>query len=307
MTAAITDFSQFHSLRAASEDADPGVLREVAGQFEALFVDTLMRNMRASSLGDPVTGKSHQQEMYQGMLDQQFALEMSKGPGLGIADMLVRQLGGEDAMPSGVLPTGLSLRSFAVERSTAAHPDTRLPERWDDPVQFARDVWPHAERAGRALGVAPEALLAQAALETGWGTHVPRHADGSSSLNLFGIKAGRSWDGDRVAVPTLEFRGGVAQRETAKFRAYPNLGSTFDDYVRVIAGQTRYEAVLGSGADTGRFASELQQAGYATDPRYADKIQGVVESPTMQQAMKFLKFSAELPIRHATAQSTGRS
>lgn len=177
---------------------------------------------------------------------------------------------------------------------------------WTTPADFARDIWPHAERAGIKLDVAPEALLAQAALETGWGAHVMRRPDGSSSFNLFGIKAGRSWDGASVARTTLEFKDGVAYRELARFRAYPDITATFDDYAAFIGGKARYASVRGSGQNTGHFANALQQAGYATDPHYAGKIERIVNGNTMRDALQALKGEQRSPINQSTSPVSGQ-
>lgn len=283
MTNAITDFHQFSALRLGAERNDPEVLREVAGQFEALFVQTMLKNMREASLGDPLLGDSNQYEMYQGMLDQQLALEMSSGRGMGLADMLVRQLGNEQSpLPA---PQTMS-HAAAAPRETS----------WQDAESFARDVWPHAERAASRLDVPTEAIVAQAALETGWGAHVPRRGDGSSSFNLFGIKAGRDWSGGRVSKTTLEFENGLPQRERASFRAYNDVAATFDDYSELLLDNPRYAAVRGHGDDVAGFARALQASGYATDPAYAEKILRVADSDIMRRAVHQLKSSASAPI-----------
>jgi len=321
MTAAITDFNQFSGLRAAAEKNDPAVLREVAGQFEALFLQSMLKSMREASLGDPIFGESDQMDMYQGMMDQQLSLEMASGKGVGLADMLVRQLGGADTrIPS--RPDGrFSLADIARTRLNTARPETphsspalsaspqaaaeapphsAVPEKakptWSDPQAFARDIWPHAERAGQKLNVAPEAIVAQAALETGWGKHVMPDEHGGNSFNLFGIKASRGWQGEQVARRTLEFESGVPQPQTAKFRAYSDVAATFADYADFLTQNPRYSEVSGHGDDVAGFANALQSAGYATDPQYADKITRILESPIMKSVMQGLKNSVTRPI-----------
>jgi len=300
MTAAlanIADFSQFASLRAAADRNDPAVLREVASQFEALFVQSLMKNMRGAKLAEPMFG-SDRMDMYQDLFDQQIALEMSSGKGLGLAEMLVRQLGGEAAG----LPRAQSAYAPAappLTGSTAAEPV------WESPDDFVADIWPHAERAGRALGVAPQAIVAQAALETGWGRHVMRRGDGEPGYNLFGIKAGSGWTGDAALKPTLEYEDGIARRRTEAFRAYPDLAAAFDDYVRLVGGRERYAAATGTRENTAQFASALQSAGYATDPDYASKLTRVAGSDTMKQALDALKNPAGRPIREPEAPVAG--
>lgn len=288
MTSAVTDFTQFSTLRAAAEQNDPAVLREVAGQFEALFVETMLKNMREASLGDPLLGDSDQHEMYQGMLDQQLAVEMASGKGIGLAEMLVRQLGGETAAAQ-VRPAG----EFRLRESSPV--GARASPLWTDAETFARDVWPHAEHAAKRLNVAPEAIVAQAALETGWGAHVPEQRDGASSFNLFGIKAGYGWTGASVTKATLEFEQGVTKPQLAKFRAYDNVGDNFRDYAEMLEHNPRYESVSGHGDDIDGFAHALQSSGYATDPEYASKLKEVARSETMQRAISGLKNFGPLP------------
>jgi flagellar protein FlgJ len=297
MTAAVTDFSQFSQLRAGAERNDPAVIREVAGQFEALFLQTLMKNMRNCELAEPLFGDSEQHDMYQDMMDQQLSMEMAGGRGIGLADMLVRQLGGAAA------PLQATRESFSL---TVPMPASRAGPTWTSHADFAQDLWPHAERAAQKLNVAPEALLAQAALETGWGQHVMQRGDGVSSLNLFGIKAGHGWSGGSVSKPTLEYRDGVAQREVARFRAYPDVAAAFDDYAEFIAGNSRYDGVRDRGSDVAGFATALQEAGYATDPAYADKISRILESSAMQSAMRGLKEAVTPPITLVRAPVTDR-
>jgi flagellar protein FlgJ len=321
MTAAITDFNQFTGLRAAADRQDPEALREVAGQFEALFLQSMLKSMRDASMGDPIFGESDQLDMYQGMMDQQLSLEMASGKGIGLADMLVRQLGGTDTKiptrPDGSYsladisrtrspaaaniqpyssPTlSVSLQSRAETATQSAVPP-KAPPTWSDPKSFARDIWPHAERAGRKLNVAPEAIVAQAALETGWGAHVMPDGSGENSFNLFGIKAGGGWQGDQVSRRTLEFENGVPRPQNAQFRAYNDVSATFADYADFLTDNPRYSEVSGHGNDVAGFANALQSAGYATDPQYADKITRVVNSPTMQSVIRDLKNSEAAPI-----------
>ena len=276
MTAPITDFSQFTELRGAAAQNDPAVLREVAGQFEALFLQTMLRNMREASLGDPLLANSDQYEMYQDMMDQQLSVEMASGKGIGLAEMLVRQLGGEAVdQPAG------------INRSTRQQ-QAREPT-WTSPEAFAKDIWPHARKAAGRIGVAPEAIVAQAALETGWGRHVMPGRDGDSSFNLFGIKGGRHWDGNEVVRRTLEFEDGIARPQQARFRAYDDIGAAVSDYTRFLTENPRYDSVRGHGENTQQFARALQESGYATDPDYADKINAILESPTMRRVLSSLK------------------
>jgi flagellar protein FlgJ len=334
MTVAATDFTQIAALRhrANLDQNDPELLREVAGQFEALFIQTLLKNMRAAELGESMLGNSDQHKLYQEMMDQQLSLEMASGGGIGLADMLVRQLGGEvqsfaPTAESFLRPIALIDRSVAprelpltpTDRRSAprelpltptdrrvapiefpiagsgdppaAAADERVSSkspRWSSPESFVKDVWPHAERVAKRLNVAPEGIVAQAALETGWGAHVMQRNNGASSNNLFGIKANNGWSGSSVSHPTVEYIDGVAEYRYERFRAYPDIGTTFDDYARFIEENPRYKAVLAAGHDTRTFAIALQESGYATDPLYAAKIARVSESDTMREAMNGL-------------------
>ncbi|NUO74150.1 MAG: flagellar assembly peptidoglycan hydrolase FlgJ, partial [Frateuria sp.] len=161
-----------------------------------------------------------------------------------------------------------------------------------DPAGFVRAMAPHAAAAAERLGVSVRALLAQAALETGWGKHLPQRHDGSSSFNLFGIKAGGGWDGDKVSVPTLEYEGGVAVRRRDNFRAYDNPAQAFADYARMLTDNPRYAHALGQGENVAGFAHALSRGGYATDPGYAAKLTAIANSPQMREALASLRAEA---------------
>lgn len=145
-------------------------------------------------------------------------------------------------------------------------------------------ILPHAQKAAAELGVPARAIAAQAALETGWGRHVMKNADGSSSFNLFGIKADASWKGARTTQDTTEYSGGVKLSESAQFRSYASLDEAFADYARFLKSNPRYAQAL-TQRDSAGFASGLQQAGYATDPAYARKIMHIAEGERMQLAL----------------------
>ncbi len=268
----------------------------MAGQFEALFMQTMLKNMRAGQLAEPLFG-GEQHKMYVEMMDQQFAIEMASGRGLGFADMLVNQLGGAPSTTTSAVPVTRTLLAVAPTATPVNSPANLEVERglWSDASQFAADIWPHANRAASRLGVAPEAILAQAALETGWGEHVMRFGDGSNSNNLFGIKAGGDWHGGSVVRQTLEVTDGVPEVVRARFRAYPNLEATFADYTRLLAEKPRYQAVAGS-EDIATFASALQEAGYATDPHYAEKIVRIAGGDRLQEAVQGLKETEAPPM-----------
>jgi len=277
----INFFADFQGIAALKNDAKaqaPTALKEAARQFESLFTQMLLKSMREAnkSFGEDSLFGSDQADMYQDMFDDQIAMQMSKGKGLGLADMLIKQLAG------GVQPTE---QTSASPPSAASANRQSLTASKDD---FISQLRPHAEVAARELGVDPNALLAQAALETGWGRSVPCNANGECSFNLFGIKAGSQWSGATVNVPTLEFEEGVAVRKVERFRAYDSPADSFRDYAALIRDSSRYANARGAGDNVEAFATALQQGGYATDPHYAQKIAAVAsEVRARTDALKF--------------------
>jgi flagellar protein FlgJ len=165
--------------------------------------------------------------------------------------------------------------------------DPNAPLDCSSPEAFVRSVWPHAQRTAQELGVSPKALVAQAALETGWGRRLANRDGGASSHNLFGIKAGSRWNGERVNASTHEYANGVRQAERADFRAYGSVGESFSDYADLL-NNPRYAQARAAGHDTRRFAQALQSAGYATDPAYAAKINAIAEGATLNRALAAL-------------------
>jgi flagellar protein FlgJ len=166
------------------------------------------------------------------------------------------------------------------------------PKSWSK-SDFVQQLWPWAREAAEKLGLAPAAILAQAALETGWGRHIMPSGKGGSAYNLFGIKTGRRWKGNSVNIGTLEYEQGVAVRKKDKFRAYGSFRDSFNDYVDFLRANPRYSKALASTSDSKQYFKELQKAGYATDPRYAQKLTTVLESKDMQRALQQLKESGE--------------
>ena len=267
------DFRQFAALRRGAEANDPATLRAVAKQFESLFTKMMLQSMRDASMGDPMFG-SDQGDMYQDMADDQLAVQLSEGRGLGLADMLIRQL-------SGGKP--------AAEAAPADAADAATPEQRE---KFISGLLPHAEAAARELGVDPRNLIAQAALETGWGRSQP----GGDSHNLFGIKAGANWNGASVQANTEEFDAGVASRDVASFRAYGSPRESVEDYVRLIRDNPRYAGAMNTGSDVQAFGNALQRGGYATDPDYVRKLAAVAAEVGQRIAANEFKSSSAGPI-----------
>lgn len=147
---------------------------------------------------------------------------------------------------------------------------------------FVMMLKPHAEKAAAELNINPDVLIAQVALETGWGKHVIHDRSGENSFNLFNIKAGGQWQGDKVNVNTLEYRNGIAAQEKSDFRKYNDYAESFSDYVRLMKNNPRYEKVLATGTNSSAYAEALQSAGYATDPQYAKKIKSLLSSDAIK-------------------------
>ena len=289
MTAAITDFSRFVALRADANDDPAAALSGAAEEFEALFIQTMLQSMRDTIPEDGLLGGGSDAKMYAQLFDQQLARNLASGPGIGLAELLTRQLGSD---PAAGRTTGVPVEM--LPRVPAATDPATTPVA--SPQEFVRGLWPYAQRAATALGVEPRAIVAQAALETGWGRQAMQTDGGGEAHNYFGIKADSRWSGSSVNVSTLEFRDGVAVREAARFRAYPSRAAAFDDYVAFLQGSPRYAAVQSSGSDVSRFAHALSDAGYATDPAYADKLLAVASGETMQSAIAHLKFGGLTPM-----------
>jgi len=242
----------------------PEALRETARQFESLFTSLLLKSMRESLPGDPFG--SDQQDFYQDMFDQQLASQLSNGKGLGLADVLVRQLmQGAGAPPDPA--AGLASQATSVPGAG------QWPARNAD--EFVRTIRPAATAAARELGVDADTIIAHAALETGWGRSMPTGADGRPSFNLFGIKAGSSWTGAVHQSQTKEFSGGRMQEVSDRFRAYSSPEQSIQDYVGLLKGNPRYAGALGTGSDAEAFARGLARGGYATDPDYVTKLTAV--------------------------------
>ncbi|MDN5848507.1 MAG: flagellar assembly peptidoglycan hydrolase FlgJ [Nitrococcus sp.] len=280
-------------LRRELRNPSPESLGAVAKEFEALFVEMLIERMRATTPGDSLFG-GHGVKQYRALLDRQLATNLSQGPGIGLAAALERQLLAYSGLSKNAPPTPAehSLAAYPRRPPAASAPAdsaaTALatPAKavsWESPESFVRSIWPMAQRTAASLGVPPEALVAQAALETGWGQHVLARPDGRSSFNLFNIKAHGSWSGETVGVATLEYRDGIAVRESAEFRVYGSVAEAFADYAEFLR-QPRYAEALNGADDASTFLQGLQRAGYATDPDYADKILRIMDSDALRRA-----------------------
>lgn len=254
-------------------------LPEVAKQFEGLFLNMVMKSMReALPQEDPLASQSSQ--MFTGMLDTQLAQRLAN-KGTGLADVLIKQLSGIKDMQSTAaakLPAAAPIASTVrTSASPGIAPQTARPQ------HFVQDVWDEAQQAASVTGIPAKFMIGQAALESGWGKREIHGVDGSPSFNVFGIKAGKSWHGATVEVKTTEYIDGVPHKVMQKFRAYGSYAEAFTDYGNLLTKNPRYAKVLAHGDDATRFAEGLQQAGYATDPHYADKLARVINHTALKQ------------------------
>ena len=291
------DTNSLNSLRASAAQNSPESLKGAAKQFEALFLNMMLKSMRDATPQDGMFD-SQQTKMFTSMLDQQLSQNMAQR-GVGLADMLVRQLSSSINKP---LPTeeeagstlpmdipllhGLSdmdksklvqgIANSTEDRPSQGSGKRRGQQRPAHIEAFQNRLQADAEAASLSTGIPAKFMLAQAALETGWGKKEIRARDGSSAHNLFGIKATGNWTGKVVEATTIEYVNGVAQRKVEKFRAYDSYADAFRDYANLLRSNPRYEKVLANAQDVHGFAYGLQRAGYATDPHYAEKLSRII-------------------------------
>jgi flagellar protein FlgJ len=304
------DLEGLGDLRRRAQRNDATALSDVAVQFEALFIGMMLESARSASLGGGLFDGG-ETEQYLALMDRQVALDMARRGGFGFGKMLEQQLGGRDAAAGAAAPplprSSAQPRPVQPERSTAEFPQAlpatltslagtdsgELPAE-PTPAQFVTALLPEAEAAAATLGVEPRLLLAQAALETGWGRAVPQRG-AESAHNLFGIKAGAAWNGDTVEQWTLEHANGVTAPQRESFRAYASAAESFDDYANLIGTARRYAAALEHADNPEAYARAVTKAGYATDPSYADKWLAVYHGDRLEQAMRGIDLPLEKP------------
>lgn len=265
------DSQNLDALRAQAKQSPDKALAAAAKQFEAVFMNMLLKSMRDAT---PQEGMfdSEQTKMFTSMLDQQLSQSLGGKHGIGLADMMVKQLSrqGQTAEQSALMPDSIPLPAIRT--------NTAIPSAYNENMQqdFVQRMMPHALLASRETGLPAHQMIGQAALESGWGKREILNADGSNSHNLFGIKAGENWSGKTTSVKTTEYHNGVASKPTEKFRAYDSYADSFRDYAKLLSDNPRYTKVLEQGESAHGFAQALQNAGYATDPKYAEKLVRVI-------------------------------
>src|SRR5450631_57000 len=286
-------YSDPNGLAALKKDPNsPAALHAVAQQVDALFLQMMLKSMRDANAAAG-EGDSNEMGMYQDMFDKQIALTMSQHQDLGLGSLLTRQIAARTAAAS---TAPVQSDAHAAPRPAASPPAVAAPQpatsapptsMIESAVEFVDQVLPSIRTAAQALGLNPLVLLAQAALETGWGKRMARTADGSPSLNLFGIKADEKWAGARATASTMEVVDGVATPRQAVFRAYGSIEESVNDFTHLLKNSPRYRHAVAAGGDAQSFVNHMGRSGYATDPQYADKLNDILHGSTLRAAVKF--------------------
>lgn len=264
------------SLKLRATQDPKAAVREAAKQAESLFMQQLLKSMRESAMLDGSL-ENQGSQLGRDLLDTQWATQLAGRPG-GLGDAIARQLeqqmGGVLRATKANTPTASTPAAPATTELSAVQ-NARVPQQAAAFVQQHRAA---AQAAAQTSGIPADFMLAQAAHETGWGRKDIRMADGSPSNNLFGIKAGAGWTGPVARITTTEYVDGQPRKMVQTFRAYASAAESFADYARLMTNSPRYAGVVAAGHDAQRFAQGLQQAGYATDPAYADKLGRVINT-----------------------------
>lgn len=276
------DANGLSKLRQAAKQGSPEALKATATQFEAMFLNMILKSMREATV-DGGLFDSEQTKTYTSMLDQQVSQTLASR-GIGLADALTRQLSNRavvtDKAVAGNTVTGNTVPGtvLPVSPEAAASLAPALRSQARGHVQaFQQQVAVHAEAASRETGIPANFIIGQAALESNWGRREIKGKDGTTSYNLFGIKATAGWKGKVVEAVTSEYVGGVRQQRIEKFRAYDSYADSFRDFANMLQKNTRYEPLLANAQSATAYAQAMQKAGYATDPNYADKLRQVIQ------------------------------
>nr|WP_179952534.1 flagellar assembly peptidoglycan hydrolase FlgJ [Ningiella ruwaisensis] len=319
MSRSVHDLGGLDNLRAAAKSGDQGALEEAAKQFEAIFVQMMLKSMRKAQ--DAMADKdspfnSEQVKFYRDMHDQQLATDLSTNGSIGLADIIVQQMSlNQGVMPASAVRNDGNLSMLhkqamhqaslnrnltneidanaSLKTQVEAAPATFTTKKqaatkqaaFDSPASFIQSLYPKAKAAAERLGISAKALISQAAVETGWGKFMIHQGDGNNAHNLFGIKADKRWQGEKAVVDTLEFENNMPKKQQAAFRSYNDFEEALHDYVDFVSSNPRYKNAVEQAGNPQRYFTELQRAGYATDPNYADKIMSVYNSSTMSDLL----------------------
>lgn len=296
------DLNGLNSLKSLARKDDAAALKGVAQQFESMFINMMLKSMReATDVMASDLLSSNESKFYRDMHDQQLSLHLAESGGYGLADVMFEQMSAQlpqrpaDFQNIDVKPLDDSIRpqlpaapasrepldadaSGASSGAGLNNPELDKLSAFDTPDAFIESLLPHAEQAAQRLGVEPRILVAQAALETGWGQSMITDDQGANSFNFFGIKADQRWQGAVADTQTHEYVEGNRISIRDAFRAYEDPAQSFNDYVDFLSSNPRYQGALEQAANPEQFVRSLQSAGYATDPDYADKILRIANS-----------------------------
>lgn len=304
---ATTDFKGLNLLKADATHDAKKALPAVAKQFEAIFLQSMLKSMRMaeSFLDKDSPFKSKNMDMFQEMLDGQYASNIANNNGIGLARMLTQQLDrtaastksspfaiGQIQVPTDLLKTPFKENNEnkvvnALDKALVKQNNTNNQEVIPSTIdEFVQSIWPLAKEAAAIIGLDPKVLVAQAALETGWGKSMAKDSDGSTSNNLFNVKSGNNSDFASVRVNTTEFIANTPIKVSDTFRKYPSIEASFKDYVSLIKGSDRYQNALAKATNPELYVDELSRAGYATDPHYSSKIMSIYRGDELNEAVK---------------------
>ncbi len=290
-----TDLQGLDQLKYAAHNAN--TRHALAQQFESMLMQMMVHSMRAANaaFGDELSS-NNQMQMYQDLFDKQLSLTVAgNGNGVGLTAMIEKNLSRgmlkDSAAASPVLAMGSppATPATVISKPPVTPPVTSpvTSPKFATHAAFVQGLWSTAKEAAATLGLAPEVLLAQAALETDWGQKIVAHVNGDSSHNLFNIKA--TTPNNAVHVATLEQKNGVLTRQSAAFRSYTSFKESFMDYARLLLHDGRYASALAAKGDPAHFFKALQQHGYATDPNYANKVMKIFSSQPFQHMVSMAK------------------
>ncbi len=281
------DARSLNALKLQAGQSTPAAVKEAAKQFESLFMRELIKSMRDATLKSGMMD-SAQGDLGADLLDQQLAVQMSGKPD-GLSDAIARQLSQQMGISQSANPSAKTPTSFPVHSST---PQAPLPASGAGAAAsvsqsgFVQRMSAVAARVEKSSGIPAGFMIGQAGHETAWGQREIRLPDGSSSFNLFGIKAGPGWNGKVAEVTTTEYVNGQPQKTVARFRAYDSHESSFRDYARLINQSPRYAQARQQKGSVTAYANGLQRAGYATDPAYASKLSQAINSTLRLQRIQ---------------------
>ncbi|TKC89267.1 flagellar assembly peptidoglycan hydrolase FlgJ [Trinickia terrae] len=288
------DTQGFDALRAQANASPQAGLKMAAQQFDAVFTQMMLKSMRDATPQDSPLD-SNDTAQFTSMMDQQLSQQMSS-KGIGVADMMLKQLMRNSGMQAGAGNEGSNTALNALSKAfanaqangslasgkgysanSALTPPLRGNGASPKVDSFVDKLAEPAQAASAATGIPARFIIGQAALESGWGKSEIKKADGTTSHNIFGIKATKDWTGKTVSTLTTEYVNGKPHRVIEKFRAYDSYQDAMTDYAKVLKNNPRYASVMNSSHDAESFAHGMQRAGYATDPHYAKKLISIMQ------------------------------